>query len=89
MKDVIDLLLEKQATLEADREAEKALAIEKIEAEYADRETKINALLDMAGYVKPTEEEVAEDLTDATSVEVAETAPEIVDTPVSAQCTIY
>lgn len=51
MKEVIELLLQKQASLEADREAEKALACEKIDAEYADRADKITALLDMAGYV--------------------------------------
>ena len=56
MKDVIDILLQKQATLEADKEAEKALACEKIDAEYAERSDKIAALLDMAGYVPEIEE---------------------------------
>lgn len=56
MKDVIDILLKKQATLEEDREAEKALACEKIDAEYAERSCKIAALLDMAGYVPEIEE---------------------------------
>jgi hypothetical protein len=56
MKDVIDILLKKQETLEGDREAEKALACEKIDAEYAVRSHKIAALLDLAGYVPETEE---------------------------------
>ena len=56
MKDVIDILLQKQSTLEADREAEKALACERIDAEYADRAGKIAALLDMAGYVPVVED---------------------------------
>ena len=56
MKDVIELLLSKKATLDADREAEKALAIEKIDAEYAERSEKIDALLETAGYIPPVEE---------------------------------
>lgn len=56
MKDVIDILLKKQATLEEDREAEKTLACEKIDAEYAERSCKIASLLDMAGYVPEIEE---------------------------------
>ena len=70
MKDVIDLLLTKQATLEADKEAEKARACEKIDAEYAERSETINALLDRAGYVPTVEtvdepvEEVAEESTE-------------------------
>jgi hypothetical protein len=53
MKDVIEMLLDKQATLEADKEAEKALACEKIDAEYAERAGKISAMLDLAGYEPP------------------------------------
>lgn len=56
MRDVIDILLKKQETLEADREAEKTLACEKIDAEYAERADKITALLDLAGYVPEVEE---------------------------------
>lgn len=56
MKDVIDILLQKQRTLEADRDAEKALACEKIDAEYDDRARKIEGLLVMAGYVPESEE---------------------------------
>ena len=55
-KDIIDILLQKKSTLEADREAEKALACEKIDAEYAERESRIGGLLDMAGYVPPIDE---------------------------------
>ena len=58
MQDVIEMLLRKQSTLEADKEAEKAAAVERIENEYAERSARIDALLDMAGYVKPVVEEV-------------------------------
>lgn len=60
MKEVIDLLLSKKATLDADKEAEKALACEKIDADYAERSAKIDALLDTAGYIPPVEEEPAD-----------------------------
>lgn len=60
MKDVIELLLSKKATLDADKEAEKALACEKIDADYAERSAKIDALLDTAGYIPPVVEEPAE-----------------------------
>ena len=58
MQDVIEMLLKKQSTLEADKEAEKAAAVERIENEYAERSAKIVALLGMAGYVPPVVEEV-------------------------------
>ena len=60
MQDVIDMLLQKQSTLEAEKEAEKAAAIERIESDYTARAEKITALLDLAGYVPPVVEEVAE-----------------------------
>lgn len=80
MKDVIEMLLNKQANLEADKEAEKALACEKIDAEYAERSDKIAALLNMAGYEPPVIEEVDEQPDEQASVEtveekVAETVP--------------
>lgn len=53
MKDVIEMLLSKQATLEADKEVEKALACEKIDAEYAERSGQYAAMLLMAGYTPP------------------------------------
>ena len=56
MKDVIELLLSKKATLDADKEAEKALACAKIDEEYAERAEKIVELLNTAGYVEPVEE---------------------------------
>lgn len=74
MQDVIAILLQKQATLEADKEAEKALAVEKIEADYAERGNKIAALLDMAGYEPPAVEETPEQAD-------AETVAETVETP--------
>lgn len=76
MKDVIELLLNKQATLEADRDAEKALACERIDAEYAERSEKISSLLDMAGYVPPVEEVADEQPEEQANGEsVAEVAP--------------
>ncbi len=48
-EDVIKMLLDKKATLR-----------EEIEREFAARSEKIDALLDMAGYVPPVEEEVEE-----------------------------
>lgn len=74
MKDVIEMLLQKQSTIETDKEAEKALAIERIENEYAARSEKIVALLDMAGYVPPVEEPDAEP--DEQSADVAEIEPQ-------------
>lgn len=82
MKEVIDMLLQKQASLEADKEAEKALACEKIDEAYAERSVKIASLLEMAGYVPTvdveenaeceTVEEVAEEETaDAPAIETA------------------
>lgn len=53
MKDVIDMLLQKQATLDEDCEYAKMVECEKIDAQFAERKTKIKALLDMAGYEPP------------------------------------
>lgn len=90
MKDVIEMLLNKQATLEADREAEKALACEKIDADYADRAGKITALLDMAGYEPPVVVETDEQAVIEPVTEEAETVAENVaeSAPVCGQ-TIY
>lgn len=60
MQDVIDMLLQKQSTLEAEKEAEKAAAVERIESDYTARAEKITALLDLAGYVPPVVEDVDE-----------------------------
>lgn len=70
MKDVIEMLLSKQATIEADKEAEKALACEKIDAEYAERSGKISAMLDLAGYEPPvlTEMDETDDLDESDDV---------------------
>lgn len=87
MKDVIELLLQKKATLEADCEAEKVLACEKIDADYAERSEKIDALLETAGYVLPVEEpaepvevetveEVAEEVAENNSADVETLATE-------------
>lgn len=61
MKDVIEMLLSKKATLEEDCEFAKQVEIERIENEFAERKQKINALLDLAGYVEPVEEPVETD----------------------------
>lgn len=45
MQEIIEMLLIKKQNLRAD-----------LEREYAERERKINALLDMAGYIPPVEE---------------------------------
>lgn len=72
MQDVIDMLLQKQSTLEAEKEAEKAAAVERIESDYTARAEKITALLDLAGYVPPVVEDVgeqpAEDAADAADI---------------------
>lgn len=86
MKDVIEMLLQKQATLEADKEAEKALACEKIDAEYAERSDKIAALLDMAGYVPPVEEVTDEQPDQQAEVETVDTVESVaVAAPASGQ----
>ena len=56
MQDVIELLLQKKADLNAERESKIAEAVKAVENEFADRSVKIDALLDMAGYVPPVEE---------------------------------
>lgn len=78
MKDVIELLLNKQATLEADKEAEKALACEKIDAEYAERADKIADLLNRAGYIPPIVEETDEQADEQAETETVEEAVETV-----------
>ena len=64
MQDVIEMLLSKQATLEADRDAEKALACEKIDAEYAERSGQYAAMLLLAGYTPPVVTETDETTAD-------------------------
>ena len=53
MNDIIEILLNKKGELTASKEIAIAEALVKIDAEYADREKQINALLDLAGYVEP------------------------------------
>ena len=77
MKDVIDLLLSKKATLEADKEAEKAIACEKIDAEYAERSEMIDALLEKVGYVPPVEEPAAVETVEEVAEEETADAPAI------------
>lgn len=59
MKDVIDMLLLKQATLDEDCEYAKMVECEKIDKAFAERKEKIKSLLDMAGYEPPVVAEAA------------------------------
>lgn len=60
-EDVIQMLLDKKANLR-----------EEIEREFAARSEKIDALLDMAGYVAPVEEEVEESTDEEPAVDVVD-----------------
>ncbi len=62
--DVIELLLTKKANLR-----------EELEREYAERETKIDLLLEMAGYVPPVEEVTDEQATSDAETVVANEQP--------------
>ena len=53
MHDIIELLLQKKGELNESKETAIAEALVRIDAEFADREKQINALLDLAGYVEP------------------------------------
>ncbi len=55
-QDVIELLLKKKENLR-----------EEIEREFAERATKIDELLDKAGYIPPVEEENADEQEEATA----------------------
>ena len=57
MQDIIDMLLEKKKSLR-----------EEIEREFEARNSKIDALLDLAGYVPPVEE-IADEAADETETE--------------------
>lgn len=57
MHDIIELLLQKKGELNESKETAIAEALVRIDAEFAEREKQINALLDLAGYV----ERVADD----------------------------
>ena len=60
MQDVINMLLQKQATLDEDCEYAKMVECEKIDNAFAERKTKIKSLLDLAGYEPPVVEEASE-----------------------------
>lgn len=89
MKEVIEILLKKQAELSADKETAKALAIEQIESEYAERETKIASLLTMAGYVPPVEEVTEVEEVEAVEAEEVADSVEVVSVPVTTEQVIY
>lgn len=59
-QEIIDILLVKKANLNADKEAELNAFMEELEMRFAEREAKINKMLDEAGYVEPVEEAVEE-----------------------------
>lgn len=85
MKEIIEKLLDKQATLEADKEAEKALACEQIDASYAERAGKISAMLEMAGYVPPVVETVDEAVDEVVDEEIKAVDETVDAKPVSAE----
>lgn len=58
--DVVELLLNKKAGINDEREKKIAAAIEEINREFESRENKIDALLQMAGYVAPIAEPIKE-----------------------------
>jgi hypothetical protein len=58
MQDIIYLLLQKKADLRAE-----------IEREFAARNQKIDALLDLAGYIPPVEESAPDPVLDGVNVE--------------------
>lgn len=57
-EEIIKILLDKKANLNADKEAELNAFVEELDAKYSDREEQIDKLLADAGYVEPVEEEV-------------------------------
>lgn len=89
MKDVIELLLRKQAELSADKETAKAIAIEEIEKEYAVRETRIANLLETAGYVPQVEEVTEVEEVEAVEAEDVADSEEVVSAPVTTEQVIY
>lgn len=58
--EIIELLLQKKAGLDATKELEMQAALEAIEQKYAEQSAKIDGMLDMAGYVEPVVEPVVE-----------------------------
>lgn len=54
--DIIELLLQKKASLDEEMELEIEIAISEVKAKYAERSDKINGMLDLAGYVEPVQE---------------------------------
>lgn len=57
-EEIIDILLKNKANLNADKEAELNEFKVELDIKYAEREEKINKMLDDAGYVEPVKEEV-------------------------------
>lgn len=90
MHDIIELLLQKKGELNESKETAIAEALVRIDAEFADREKQINALLDLAGYVEPVADDPVAVVDDAPVADepaivapVAEEATETVSNVVS------
>lgn len=60
-QDIINKLLEMKANLNADKEVELNAFMNELEIKFAEREEKINKMLDDAGYVAPVEKVVEEE----------------------------
>lgn len=83
MHDIINLLLQKKGELNERKETAIAEALVRIDAEFADRENQINALLDLAGYDEPVADDPVAVVDDNP---VVDEAPEIV-APVAEEAT--
>lgn len=81
-EEIINILLDKKANLNADKEAELNAFAQELDAKYAEREEQIQKLLDDAGYVEPVVEEAIEE-----TVEEAEPVAEEVVEEAQAEAT--
>ena len=79
--EIINILLEKKANLAADKEAELNAFAAELDAKYAEREEKINRLLDDAGYVECVDVDEVEVVGEIEEVgeAVEETVEEVVE----------
>lgn len=87
--DIIESLLQKKANLAVEKERRMQEALEAVELEFADTATKIDGMLNMAGYVEPVVEEtpvdeVVDETVDGSENLVDETVDETVNERVEA-----
>lgn len=75
-QDIIEILLEKKANLNADKEAKFNQLLAELDAEFAKREETINNMLNEAGYIAPVEEEVVAEVVTEEVAEVETTQEE-------------